>query len=126
MEENQSENFEKRKLKMAKFSLLIYFKQRASRLCNLIPLFYLSHYFIGFIEGNLNVQFLNQKAFEINEKDLEGREKILGFDQILLNRKTIQKYSNQRAIPRFLKNRNTIQTASFDLDFFFKIPQNHL
>ncbi|MBM9498643.1 hypothetical protein JWG44_00040 [Leptospira sp. 201903071] len=119
MEENQSANPEKRKLRMSKFSIFRYFKRRMSELCFLIPLFYSSHYFIGFMEGKMNRQFLNLKAVELNEKDLDEHEKFFGLDLSPLDRKAILKYSGYRTALRLVRSRNTISASSIDLDSYF-------
>ncbi|MBM9578880.1 hypothetical protein JWG45_17175 [Leptospira sp. 201903070] len=104
---------------MNKVSLFRYFKQRMSELSFLIPLFYLSHYLIGFMEGKMSGQFLNLKAVELNENDLDEHEKLFGLDLSPVDRKAILKYSGYRTALRFVRSRNTISASSIDLDSYF-------
>lgn len=87
-------------------SFLRYFKLRASRLSYIIPLFFVCYYIIGIVEGQMMNHFLNIKAVEIRESDIDKHEKLFEIKRILFEREANLKYSRYRSMLRFLSSRN--------------------
>ncbi|RHX85550.1 hypothetical protein DLM75_20345 [Leptospira stimsonii] len=102
-------------------SVLRLLKLRTSSLSYLIPLFYLCHYFLGIAEGQLMKHFMNVKAVEINESDLDEHERILGIKLSQLEREAILKYSGYRTALRFVSSRNIFLKTP--VDFGSIIPE---